>query len=362
MVKAIDVAKRAGVSISTVSKVLNGNGTELISPSCAVRVRKAAEELGYRPNYLARSLSKGRIKSAGIIFRPPRAAEATIPPFYYALTAGMDGEIRMQGWDTVIIGPDKDAEAGHAVEVAIDQARQGRVDCLLMSDYLYEEIDPGMVSQSPVPIVLVDVQGPRPLPSVMLDDAVGIRAAISHLANLGHKRICWVTYATYPHSSAQRRQTAFHEAIVTQGCIGIDVVMPPFHPGRGTAAEISAARSGCLADMATIRSCTAAVCYDELVAIGLYAALQEFGLRVPRDLSIVGFDDVYAETTYPSMTVVSHQLLELGKASARLGMELVSHPVAGDVPAPLVTIPSSLVIRTSTAPVTDRKTTERGVA
>lgn len=346
-----DVAQKAGVSICTASRVLGGRAIEgRISPSCARRVLKAAEELGYKPNYHARSLRRGRAHTLGLLLERPRGAEDAFK-FWGQMIAGVDIETRLRGYDFLIIG----AGLGEPVaNVALRYLKEKRVDCLVVPGYLhFARTTPGLHARG-VKAVLVEYPGKTRLPVVELDDASGIARAVRRLGELGHSKLLWLGPRSGWHPSIERRRHAFFKTarelgLVAKECLAAaECSSPVWDPG------VEGAYKALLGELQKGEPPHAIVCYNESMAFGAYAALAERNLRIPEDVSVVGFDDIHASIACPPMTVVSHMLHELGRRAAALAIEMASVGEE-DLRTNRVRVKAELIERASTAPRIDRR-------
>jgi DNA-binding LacI/PurR family transcriptional regulator len=344
-----DVARRAGVSVSTASRVLSGGkGVERISEDCVRRVRAAARAIGYRANYHARSLQTGRAEAIGILLRHSDAA-GPLAGYMTAVLSSVDASARAAGYHCVTIGPSADH---NEVQNGLRYLEEGRIDGLIVPEDVGRDEDLTSLEQSRRPVVLLDTWRETQLPVVATDAAVGIRAAVAHLAELGHRRLLWVGLRVDCHHAAGERRDAFHAAAGAAGLQGDEVLLaPPSSRAEDLAAEVALAHDEVMAFAASARLPTGVVCFHDIVALGVYAAANELRLRVPADLSVVGFDDILAVTAYPAMTTVSHMLRETAQLAVRHILEM-----AGDADAWAALrgirdlVPARLVVRASTAP------------
>ncbi len=348
MVRLKDVAAHAGVSIGTASKVLNGNRTDLaFSEDCVRRVRRAARELGYTPNYLARSLQTGRSYALGLVLGNPGGGSAG--GFYSRMIDGLMGRAHALGYHLVTIGS---ARGSSAVGEGLAFLGERRVDALVVPAFTCGWRVPADLLEAAAPVVLTNFVGETRLPSVELEEVSGIAAAVDHLRGLGHRRLLWVGVSGARHPSGETRRSAFWQAAETPGLEAEELLLPlPSGRPYGLESEVAQARDALLARAGAGLEATGLVCYEESIAQGAYAALSELGLRVPQDVSVIGFDDIYAPMAWPPMTVVSHMLEQIGQAAAEMAVQMVEDGPDGDRDGDLCRrIPAELVIRKSTGP------------
>lgn len=325
-----DVAKRARVSIATVSRAVNRISS--VDPELAKRVWKAVDETGYVPNTQARALVSGRSRILGLI-----VSEIT-NPFFPELVQEFESLAVAQGYE-VMIGSTNYEPA--KTESLLRRMLQRNVDGVAVMTFGVEEDLVRKIIDREFPMVFVDA-GPD-LPSVRVlkvDYAGGIREAVQHLAALGHRRIAFISGPLYMRSAVARRD-AFVKSMAE---LGIDV--PPEHVLEGTHTM-----EGGLAAMEQLASLTglptAVVCSNDMTAIGALHALERTTHSVPKEISVVGFDDIHlAQFMLPPLTTVRMSCKNLASAAVealRAGIE-PGHPKAAVKEWP---IPTHLVVRQS---------------
>jgi LacI family transcriptional regulator len=346
-VRLQDVADSARVSLFSASKVLNGNWREArITDGCAERIRAAALRLGYTPSYHAQSLSKGRSQTIGLVLREPRFND---PDYAAALMAGIGSQLASREHDLLILGR---RGAGTELEHGLECLRQRRVDALVVPGCLGETIWSEEFEAAEGAIVLAVRKPGSVHPAVDVDPVPGIEAAVGHLHALGHREILWFTPDAKSRGEVvAARSAAFQAATAGFRVRGIEAVYPT--PGHlrdgGEWSELARAHFSRLLD--DRRTFTAAMCFNDATAIGACLAAHDLELPVPRDLSIVGFDDFHARTAVPPLTTISHELSAIGSRAAELAIA-----IAGDarlqrrLRGQVETIPTRLVVRDSTAP------------
>jgi LacI family transcriptional regulator len=343
------VAQRADCTVSVASTVLNSaRGSTRVSTDLRERVERCAAELGYVGNYHAQALRVGRSYTVGLLFG---TVEASLrhSRFFLSIMEGVDRQVRSQGSDLLLIGP---SSSESDLERGLRYLQQGRIDALVIPGMIYAYWMP-QVATLDSRIVVALPPDTANHPYVTVDLAPGIHEAIQHLAEQGHQRLLWIG------PSAKDSDAAFRESLVrtTAAESGLEVCSLrqslTLENGEGTEAQIAAAHAS-IADYLLQTYFyndalpTAIIAYNEILGIGVCAALAEAGLRVPDDLSVIAFDDIVADVVYPPMTVVSLRLQEIGAAAARLALEMAeSASAAQPLPAPL---PARLIVRSSTAP------------
>jgi LacI family transcriptional regulator, galactose operon repressor len=317
------VAAAAGVSTSTVSRVFSR--PHLLKDSTVAHVTEVATRLGYVPHHAARALSTGRLGMIAVVvpdianpFFPPviRAAQA------YASTGGVS---------TVVGDTDEDPAKELALLTVLERRTDGIV---LVSSRLPEDLVRERAQRGPLVLVNRDVPG---VPRILVDSAPGIRAAVDHLGRLGHGHIAYISGPAGSWSDEQRRD-ALRERCAALGITAtvLRAHRPEHDEGRAAAAEVLAAGA------------SAAIAFDDALAQGALAGMAERGVAVPHQVSIIGCDDILAETTYPPLTTVHGRGGDAGRLAVELLMELVESPETERDRRRLLV--SNLVTRSSTGP------------
>ncbi|HET7421116.1 MAG TPA: LacI family DNA-binding transcriptional regulator [Candidatus Dormibacteraeota bacterium] len=326
------MAVAAGVSKTAVSFAFNN--PERLGPATLTRVLEVAEELGYTPNPAARALSMRRSGTIGILI-PQRLSTVFANPFLSELIQGLGEQVEEHDLTLLLVPP-----LDGSLEGAI---RQASVDGFISVGLSPDDRALEALDRIGIPTVLVDSQESPAHPSVNVDDEGGARAAAEHLLELGHRQLAILVLPparaqTTSTPTAVRRLAGYEAAIRAAGA------PPPYTE----VANISVgAGSRAFAALPTgRRRPTAVLAMSDMTAIGLMAAAQAAGLRVPDDLAVVGFDDVpAAEWTSPPLTTVRQPIVEKGRIAARLLIERMKGKSV-DSPSPLRT---TLVVRKSTA-------------
>lgn len=327
-----DVAAAAGVSTATVSRVLSpGEVGAPVRPQTRVRVEKAIDELGYRPNDLARALLQQRTSTIGLVL--PDIANPYYPPLVRAVE---DGAAR-HGYRVVLCNTDRDqAKAAAYLDVLV----KTRVDGIIIAGGATDLPADSVLQAYRTKIVTVGPHGTGH-PSVGVDNRRAQSSATAHAVELGHRHIGYVQGP--PDSrTAQDRLAGHHDALRAGGLedsSGDAVVVGGFDEESGFRAAI---------ELVARRPCpTAIVCANDRVAFGVYAALADAGLAVPRDVSVVGFDDApMAAYLRPTLTTVSVPTFDLGRRAIDLLLSTLDGNDAGDPEL----LPTRLMVRESSGP------------
>jgi DNA-binding LacI/PurR family transcriptional regulator len=329
-----DVARHAGVSKGAVSFAMNGHGG--VSNETRDRILTAARELGWQPSHRARSLSVSRAFAFGLVLaRRPELLGAD--PFFPSFIAGVETMLAPAGYALVLqVVPDEAAEeAGYR-----KLAGEGRVDGVFVIDLRSKDSRIGLLSELKLPAVTMnrpDVTSP--FPAVCMDDQLGIGQAIKHLAELGHTRIAHVSGPLQFLHSRSRRD-AWAAGLKRAGLARGPLLVSDFTAAGGSK---ETARLLDLADPPT-----AIVYANDVMAIAGVGVAHNRGLRVPRDLSVVGFDGTeIASHLHPPLTTITTNPFGWGQAAATLLLSVVGRVDAQTV-ADVDLAPGRLEIRDST--------------
>ena len=328
-----DVASAAGVSKTAVSFAFNN--PERLGHATLERVLGVAHDLGYTPHPAARALSMRRSGTIGVLI-PQRLSTVFANPFLSELMQGL-GELCEEHDLTLLLVPPLNGSLEGAI-------RQASVDGFISLGLGPDDRALEMLDRIGIPTVAVDSESSPGRPAVNVDDEGGARAAAQHLLDLGHRDIAIIvlppTRAHFGLTPAAARRLAGYRA-------ALDRAGAP-EPHTLTAGATRAAGAQAFESMPRgRRRPTAVLAMSDMVAIGLMAAAQSAGLKIPDDLSVVGYDDLpMAAWTNPALTTVRQPIIEKGRLAARLLIQRMKGKVVQS-PPPLGT---SLVVRGSTSP------------
>ncbi len=307
MATIVDVARRAGVSVSTVSHVVNG--TRRVNPETSKLVEAAIAEAGYRPNSLARSLKRASTDSVGI------AISAMTNPYFSDIICAIETECARLGLMVFL----SDTQDDPAQELKVVQAlHQRRVDGIILAT-AGDPNSPALsyLREHSIPYVLVDRLVPAACDQVGVQNKSAMRGLVSHLISHGHKRIGYIT-GQPGFSTARERLSGYRAALKSAG-LGFDaaLVTPP-------SARTEAAALATLALLDLPQPPTAIAAGNNMTVIGAMHALRERGLRVPQDIALAGFDDFeWADYFEPRLTVVAQPCEAIGREAASLLVERI---------------------------------------
>lgn len=318
-----DVAEAANVGVATVSRVLSGTGSA--SSATREKVLAAAARLDYRPSALGRNLRRQRTGGIGLLI--PDITD----PFYARLADGVLTCARSAG-EPVMVGttaddPEREAELiGSLIEESVE-----RVIAVPSGDG--EMWGPAFRAGLSVVFAERLVQGREGVPAVVADDRSGVRTAVEYLAGLGHRRIAFLAR----HGQAQRVR-AFRDALVA---LGVPIDEQLIVHARATRDSAYAAASGLFQHRPDL---TAVLAGGNILGEAAVLAAKELDLRLPRDVSLIMFDDVpWAELCSPPLTVISQPAQDMGYRAAELVLRERRR-------SPTVTLPTELIVRGSCGP------------
>jgi LacI family transcriptional regulator len=322
------VAAAAGVSPSTVSRIMNG--TAVVSDDKRAAVDEAIASLGFVPNPTARALAGGRSYSIGVV------TQAIDSPFYGGALRGIEDQLSPAGYSPLFVSGHWDAKLEAR---CIETLRSRRVDGVIVLTGRLSDTVLGSVAQQ-LPVVVTGRQlRAAGLFSLSFDNVEGARLATHHLLALGHRRIAFIT-GDMRHPDARERLKGYRAALEAAG-VSPDPALQV--PGNFTedSGRMAVER---LLDSRT--PFTAIFAANDQMAFGASLALYRHGMRVPHDVSLMGFDDVASATyTVPPLTTVHHPVTELGQLAAAAMLQLL----AGETPAQRLPLPR-VMVRESTAP------------
>jgi LacI family transcriptional regulator len=323
-----DVAARAGVSVATVSKVLNGRWG--VAAATSARVREVIDELGYEASLVAQSLRNQRTNVIGILV-------ADLEPFSTELLKGAADVIRGTGYELVVYSAGGQAR---------DHAGWERRYLTRLSGTLIDGavlVTPTVVeAHYGAPVVAVDPHtGPSDMPTIDSDNLRGAQLAVEHLAGLGHRRIGMLT-GRPDLQSALLREQGYRAALAAAG-IAVDerlIVEGAYEP------DVAAEHARDL--LAGADRPTAIFAANDLSAIAAMQVAAELGLRVPEQLSVVGFDNIpESALCTPPLTTVEQPIRQMGQEAVDMLIRLIA---GADVESPHVRLATRLVVRQSTGP------------
>lgn len=327
-----DVAQRAGVSVATVSRTINKVPT--VNPVLAARVQEAILELNYLPNTQARALVSGKSRLLGLL------VPDITNPFFPELIKCFERAAVERGYELLIASTNYDSELQHTLRRMVER----NVDGVAVMTFGVEDPVLDELSHRNIPMVFVDVSDPEfPQDVLLVNYKQGMLEAVQHLAALGHCEIGFISGPLKEHSALLRRH-AFLASMHEAGCAAReDLIREGDHRLEGGMEGMSA-----LLELA-VRP-TAVLCSNDITAIGALRTLQQRGLHVPEDMSLVGFDDIHlTEFIHPALTTVRMSQTEIATNAVRSLLARIEQTASNPKPVS-VPISTRLVIRETTAP------------
>jgi LacI family transcriptional regulator len=328
-----DVAKAAGVHPATASRALNAETRSLVNAATAERVVRAAEELGYHPNPIARGLKTNRSYTVGVLI--PDLTNPLFPP----ILRGIEDRLEEEGYTPLIANTENDPER-ERVDWRTMRARQ--VDGIIAATARRDHELLDEIVASGLKLVLVNRRAPDIAVSAStVDDHEGIRLAVDHLVQLGHKRIAHVA-GPLELSTGFDRYEGFLDAMRAAGLEpDADLILAgdSFTEAEGARVCAELFDSG--------REFTAISAANDLLALGCYDVFAERSIDCPGEVSLVGFNDMpFADRFQPPLTTIGIPHYEMGAAAAELMLEQLQD---GDPRPQQVRLTPELVVRSSTA-------------
>ncbi|GAA3578420.1 LacI family DNA-binding transcriptional regulator [Nonomuraea rosea] len=320
-----DVAREAGVSAATVSRVLNGAQT--VDPAMVARVLTAVRELGYRPNAVARNLRRSRTTLWAVIISDIGN------PFFTATVRGIEDVAQQAGYSVVLCNSDENpAKEETYVAAALSEQMAGVIIASSGSVKAAKSL-----LESPIPVVAIDRELPRGVvDTVVVDNVAGARMGTEHLLAAGYRRIACIT-GPKGVSTADLRLRGYTEALPGQPEQERIVVRTDFREQGGYDAMASLLSSSDRPDAVFVA--------NNLMTVGALRCLAERGVDVPGEMGLVGFDEIpWADLVRPSLTTVAQPTYELGRMAARLLVDRIATPSAK---AATVVLPAELRPRQS---------------
>ncbi|MGK6315590.1 LacI family DNA-binding transcriptional regulator [Neorhizobium sp. DT-125] len=323
-----DVAAAAGVSTATASKALNGTGR--VSSNTRARIKQVALDLGFRPNALARSLTRKRSFTVGLL------TDDTYGRFTLPVMAGISEGLIDHGVSVFLCAIEDNPELA---KTHVDAMLDKQIDGIIATGKRVDRLLPVDLTHLPIPVVYALTAGPDDAVTIVPDDSQGTREAVGHLIRQGRRRIVHIT-GPASFRVVEERATAFTEKLQAAGLsISGSAIM------RGSWSELWGHEAVNVLWSGSDRP-DGIFCGNDQIARGVVDALRERKIDVPRDVSVVGFDnwEIVAEQTRPPLTTIDMNLKELGRQAGQTLMRLVN----GEAVEPgLWRMPCTLVVRGS---------------
>ena len=324
------VAKKAGVSASTVSRVLNN--LDVVKSSTRTRVLRAAEELKYHPNLHARSLARGKSRTLGILVSNMEN------PFFFDIYRALESAAHARGYEVVVANTDyRSEQLLSSVRLMVGWRVAGLAAIVSEMDAALMRL----LADTKIPVVFYDVGKPmRNITNVRVDYRKGMKKTVEYLSALGHTRMAFVCHHASLGPISERKKTFLEtvahsspgaETLVVAGADG-------FEGGRQATRELLSSRL----------DPTAIICVNDFMAVGVLRELRDRGYRVPQDVSVTGFDNIQlAEFSSPALTTVHIPREQIGRI---IFENLVPESKKEQLAGREILIDPELVVRESTGP------------
>ena len=329
-----DVARHAGVHAGTASRALNPETRSLVNPETARKVIAAAEQLGYRPNPIARGLKTNRSYTIGVLI--PDLTNPLFPP----MIRGIEDELARAGYTALLANSDNDPDKERQ-HFGTMKDRQVEGFIMATAERFHPLIDDAIAQDAAIVLINRTVDSSQAF-AVITDDHKGTALAVQHLVRLGHSKIAHIV-GPERYSTGKARHRGFIDAMKQAG-LKADRKLVSFTKNF---TEVEGARVfRRLLDNG--REFTAVFAGNDLLALGCYDVMAEVGLRCPDDISIVGFNDIpFLDKLRPPLTTIRIPHYEIGVRAARLLLERL---VDRDAEPVTVLMEPMLVVRGSTSP------------
>jgi DNA-binding LacI/PurR family transcriptional regulator len=348
-----DVAKKAGVSVATVSRVLSApSGSTVVRSETVERVLNAAAVMNYRGNYHVAAMRRGRADVIGFALHFPRETKSDDAGRWYfdELRDGIESAVNARGVSVMGVRP---MHGDSALEHGAKLVNKRQLDALIVPGHMahFRTSDELVSTSAQLPLVVVDAFRDVGRPAIHFDAMPGIRSALQHLQALGHRKLLWVGP---PDSTAANREFALLQAAWDLGLAGVTCRSnAPVSTGVGLQELYETVERDVRSFLRERpRDWSAVVAYSDMFAIGALRALVKENLRVPADVSVIGFDDSLAANCTPSLTTISHRLFEMGRAAGEMALRVFEADADGRTAmrSEVQTIPGELIVRESTGP------------
>lgn len=337
-----EVARIAGVSAATVARVIHTNG--YVRAATREIVQNAVAKTGYRPNVFAQSLRTKRSSTLGMV-----VSETDQNPFFSQVAHFVQLEALKEGYTVFTLHHNHNASAEKAgLQRFLDQHVAAIVFCAAM-----DPANVRLVTETGVPTVQVEREVASIGNLVLIDSRTGMAEALNHLFELGHRRIAYIGGRPSSVRSELRpeatneglRLRAYKDGLRARGLTVVEsqIYLGPYYPTSEGAPPEGFTRMKKL--LGHKKPPTAVVTGSDIFAAGALQAVHEVGLRVPDDLSIVGFDDSLSKLLTPPLTTIAQPFADLGRAAIALAVRAIREPGAQ---AKTLTFPTRLVVRSST--------------
>jgi len=311
-----DIAEKTGLSKTAISFAFNS--PDRLPEATVKRILHVAWELGYNPDPIARSMSTGKTGSIGFLI-PQSIPAITDNPFFNQLMAGI-GEICTETNHTLLLVPPFEGSMSKAVSSAV-------VDGFITLGLEVYQRSMQVIQNRRVPFVVIDSDEEEGIYSINVDDRKGAYQGMKHLLDLGHRNILSLCFSSFADTNiedfagALKRRTKGYQDALTEAGLKLKTDTTPL---ASCDVSISAAKETFTQQKKKHPGITAVACMSDVQALGVMEAAKEMGLKIPEDLSVIGFDDIpQAERALPPLTTVHQPTREKGKRAAAMLEKLI---------------------------------------
>ena len=341
-VKIKDIAEHLGVSSASVSRALNHKTEHMISEPVVARIKHAARELGYLPNLSAAALRTDRSHIVGVV------VPDIMNPVFTAIIKGIQDYLQRNAYVTLIANSDNDQQ------IALNEVRKlitRQVDGLILAHAFLDDLSVNECLLQAIPTVLVyrSIANAAQVHQILNDDMYGLKLAIEHLKALGHRRLM---HLAGPQNilHGKKRLEIFQSLCAQHDLAAEHLILNAF--------TVDAGCDGARRYLAIESAATAILAGNDLIAVGAIATLRKAGLKVPRDISVVGFNNMpLSDMLSPPLTTIAIPHIEFGNQAARLLLQVIEDR---EISSQSVLLAPKLVIRDSTARSRPRETVRTG--
>jgi DNA-binding LacI/PurR family transcriptional regulator len=335
-----DIAKIAGVSHTTVSRALRDSS--VLAPDTIKRIKKIANEQGYLPSAVARGLKTRQSRALGVI------VSSIADPFWGEVLTGIDDTLHAAGYSLIVAASRRDNQREKEI---VRLMGERRVDGVILCSPPFNAEHGRSLQEYGLPIVVVNNQSAEDfLYSIYNDNEYGIRQAVRHLVDLGHRRIAYLGNRQGGRTTHER-ENGYRAEMRLAG-----LSIPDEYVCTGPDSTPQGGLTGVQHLLALPERPTGIVCYNDHMAIGVYSALYHAGLRVPQDVSVVGFDDIFVSAyLIPPLTTFRQPMYHLGTEAAKLLLYMLEqHNKDKTPPVPQsIRLRGELLVRASSMPPED---------
>lgn len=331
-----DVAREAGVGTTTASVILNApDKAERFSKSTIEHVKSVAKRLNYYPNHRAKSFRGGKTELIGVLLQTNNQSRIIRQPYWANLIAGIDDAVSAQNYSLTLL-----SSQDVTLDIGVRFFRERRIDGLLVTS-------PMLAQSSHVKDIPIVVSNCAPdathYPSVVVEQDTGMQEALNTLKKAGHKKAVWIGPETWWDPTYKTREEAFSSICQELGIESSSYFFKTHNLQINRFDIISWSRQCLLEAMKHDPDFTAILCYNEETARGCYDALLSQGKKIPEDMSVIGFDNFYANFFSPPLSSIDSKIFEMGFTAGKMLLEVIKSPKDKPIKNPKVVLSTELI-------------------